>query len=79
MTLADGNQYKLQISCMCAAVDRFACFAATLNCVIIKKAGVSCHSGTDTATSWWENRERKQRIIKIRLFIEHLFLLYFVI
>jgi hypothetical protein len=37
MTLADGNQYKLQISCMCAAVDRFACFAATLNCVIIKK------------------------------------------
>lgn len=45
LTLADGNQYKLKISCMCAAVDRFACFAATLNCVIIKKAGFSCHGG----------------------------------
>lgn len=52
-TSSDGKQYKLSITCMCASVDRFACFSATLNCVIIRKAGVKCNDGTDLNSKTW--------------------------
>lgn len=52
--LAGSNkQFKLSITCMCAGVDRFACFSATLNCVIIRKAGVQCHQGVDENAATW--------------------------
>ena len=40
MSTTGDKQYKLSIKCMCAGVNRFACFSATLNCVIIRKAGI---------------------------------------
>ena len=46
------RQYKLEISCMCASIDRMACFSATLNCVIIKKAGFKCHQTQDSTATW---------------------------
>jgi len=42
------------LSCKCKAIKRFTCFAQTLNCVIIQKAGDACAgtTGDKNVKSW---------------------------
>lgn len=36
------KQIKVAISCTCGAINKMACFSATLQCVILMKAGLLC-------------------------------------
>jgi hypothetical protein len=51
LSLVGSKQYKMEIGCMCGGIEKFACFSSTLNCVIIKKASVSCKV-LDAANTW---------------------------
>lgn len=52
VTLSGEYMYILQVSCMCKAIKRFACFSSTLNCIIVKKGRDNC-SKADLFQSDW--------------------------
>ncbi len=47
---------------MCAGVRRFACFSSTLNCIIVKKADVSCSTIDDPFPWYWRYNCKKRSI-----------------
>lgn len=40
-TSADG-QYKFVFTCVCGEIQKSSCYSSTLNCFIVKKAGIAC-------------------------------------
>ena len=42
LTMTEPHQYKLLLSCMCSAIQRYACFSSTMNCLLLKGAAVAC-------------------------------------
>lgn len=53
MVLADDGAWTIGLTCMCAALRKFACSSATLNCIIINKGVAACGAQQSDLTPWF--------------------------
>jgi hypothetical protein len=51
LTIGTSGEWKIGISCLCQSIRRFSCSSATLNCIILPKAGGVCGNKVDDLTA----------------------------